>query len=186
MAKKKVNTEDQRFFVQYGIDIKKRRVFLDEEVDEASMGWIIRSIMEMVDEDPEKPIDIYINSFGGSVYDGLALFDVLERLECPLRTFCLGSAMSMSLILFLAGDERSAFPRATFMAHSLSAGVWGNVQTMEIDLKESQRLNGILLDILADKSKKTKKWWAEKIKHDDFYINLKTSKILGIVNKVMD
>lgn len=179
---KKINTEDQRFFIQYGINIKKRRIFLDEEVDEASMGWLIRSIMEMVDEDPEKPIDLYVNSFGGSVYDGLALYDILEGLECQVNTHCLGSAMSMGLILFLAGDSRYGFPRATFMAHSLSAGVWGKVEEMAIDLKESKRLNDILLGILAAKTKKTKKWWSDKIKHDDFYIDPKLSAKLGITN----
>jgi len=182
MAKKKVNTEDQRFFIQYGINIKKRRVFLDEEVDEASIGWIVRSIMEMVDEDPEAPISLYVNSFGGSAYDGLALYDILESLECPIHTYCLGSAMSMGLILFLAGDERFGYPRATFMAHSLSAGVWGKVEEMTIDLKESKRLNDLLLAILADKTKKTKKWWGDKIKHDDFYIDPKAAEKLGITN----
>ena len=182
MTKKRINTEDQKYYIQYGIYIKKRKIYLDEEIDESSIGWISRGIDEMIDEDPNAPITLYVNSFGGSVYDGLGLYDTLEGLDCEVNTICRGSAMSMALILFLAGDNRSITKRSTIMAHSLSSGSWGTVNIQEVDLKESKRLNELLLMILAAKTKKTKKWWSDKIKHDDFYIDPKLSAKLGITN----
>jgi len=182
MAKKKDNSEDQKFYIQYGIDIKKRKIFLDDEIETFSIGWILRSIEEMVEEDPTKSISITINSFGGSVYDGLSLYDELESLECEIITTCKGAAMSMALVLFLVGDSRDISDRGTFMAHSLSSGSWGTVNIQEVDLRESKRLNGILLDILAKRTKKTKKWWSDKIKHEDFYIDPKAAAKLGITN----
>jgi len=182
MARKKkidVNT----FYIQNGIDVERRRIFLDEEVDETSMGWIIRSVQMMMDIDSESPIKLYINSFGGSAYDGLALYDLLESLPCEVHTTCIGSAMSMSLILFLVGDVRTAYPRATFMAHSLSAGIDGNISEMSIDLKESKRLNDILLKILADRTKKSLKWWSKEIQHEDRYYDYNKSLKIGIITE---
>jgi len=183
--KKKASIENSQFYIQYGIDIAKRRVFLDEEVDETSMGWLIRAIQLMIEHDADSHIEIYINSYGGSVYDGLALYDLLESITTPIKTFCVGSAMSMGMILFLAGDERFAFPRSTFMAHSLSGGTWGKQIDMETDVKESKRLNDILSQILADRTKKTLAWWKKKIEHLDCYINFKEAKKLGIIIKEM-
>lgn len=182
MAKKK-KIELDTFYIQHGIDVFNRRVFLDEEVDEVSMGWIIRAIQTMIEIDAEMPIKLFINSFGGSVYDGLALFDLLESLPCEVHTVCLGSAMSMSLILFLVGDVRSAYPRSTFMAHSLSGGIEGTMSDMKIDLAESKRLNNILLKILSSNTKKTLAWWKKEIEHEDKYYDYKKSVKLGIVTE---
>ena len=181
MTKKKIDINT--FYIQHGIDVLNRRVFLDEEVDEVSMGWIIRAVQMMVEINAEMPIKLYINSFGGSVYDGLALFDLLESLPCEVHTTCIGSAMSMALILFLVGDVRDAYPRASFMAHSLSGGIEGTMSDMKIDLAESKRLNSILLKILADSTKKSLAWWKKEIEHEDKYYDYKKSLKLGIITE---
>ncbi len=181
MAKRKIDINT--FYIQHGIDIIGRRVFLDEEVDEMSMGWIIRSIQMMIDIDSEKPIKLFINSFGGSVYDGLALYDLLESLPCLVHTTCIGSAMSMALLLFLAGDVRTAYPRATFMSHGLSGGIEGSMSDMKIDLAESKRLNNILLRVLSDRTKKSLNWWKKEIEHEDKYYDYTKALKLGIITE---
>ena len=181
MAKRKIDVNT--FYIQHGIDVANRRIFLDEEVDEASVGWIIRAVQTMIDIDKDKPIKFFINSFGGSVYDGLALYDLLESLPCEVHTICIGSAMSMSLILFLVGDIRTAYPRSTFMAHSLSGGLEGTLNDMKIDLNESKRLNNILLKILADRTKHTLAWWKKEIEHEDRYYDYSKSLKLGIITE---
>lgn len=182
MAVKKANSEDQQVYLHYGIDIKKRRLFLDDEIESFSVGLVFRAIDLMLDINKTDPITMVINSFGGSVYDGFLLYDALEELECELITHARGSVMSMALILFLIGDTRRMSKRSTAMAHSLSSGSSGTVNEQEVDLKESKRLNNLLLDILADKTQKTRKWWADKIKHEDFYIDNNKAKKLGITN----
>ena len=181
MTKKKIDINS--FYIQHGIDIIGRQIFLDEEVSELSMGWIMRSIQMMIEINAETPIKLFINSFGGDVYSGLALFDLLESLPCEVHTTCLGSAMSMSLILFLVGDVREAYPRSTFMAHSLSGGIEGNMAEMKIDLDESKRLNNILLKILADRTKKSLNWWKKEVEHEDKYYDYKKSIKLGIITE---
>ena len=180
---KNQNNENGFQYVEYGISVEKRRVMIDEEVDEFSMGWVIRAIQLMIEQNDKDPIEIYINSFGGCCYAGLALYDLLRAAKCPIKTFCIGKAMSMSLILFLAGDERYTFPNSTYMVHSVSSGSFGKVKEMEIDLKETKRLNNILLDILGERTKKNKKWWSKEIEHDDKYYDKVKAKTLGIVNK---
>jgi len=184
--KKAVAAENQLFYIQYGIDLIKRKIMIDEEIEESAIGWVIRAITLMVENNPEDPIEIYINSFGGCVYSGLALYDLLDSLSTPIHTYCLGSAMSMSLVLYLVGDIRYSFPRSTFMAHSVSSGTEGTVRVQEVDIKEAKRLNDILIDILADRTKKSKKFWAETVKHDDFYMDSKKAKQLGIVTEIIE
>ena len=180
VRKKKID-ETAEFWITYGIDLKKRRIYLDEEVDEFSMGWINRAIMLMVDLDDKAPIEVYINCFGGSVYDGLGLYDILSNINVPIHTYCVGSAMSMALLLFLAGDVRVATPNSTFMAHSLSAGMGGKLSEMKVDMKESERLHKVLVKILADNTLKSEKWWEAEIKHEDKYYDVKRAKELGII-----
>lgn len=183
MTKKKTSKEWTEYYIEYGIDVPNRKVMLDEDVDETSMGWIYRSIEKMVENDNEKPIELIINSYGGEVYAGLALYDLLEKIECQINTHAVGASMSMGLILFLAGDRRTAGERATFMAHSLAGGIEGKLSDMKIDVKEADRLNNILLDILTEKTKKSKKWWTTEIEHKDKYYSTKRAKQLGIINE---
>jgi len=181
MAKKKADVNT--FYIQHGIDVPGRRIFLGEDVDESSMGWIMRSVQLMIDDNDKIPINIFINSFGGSAYDGLALYDLLESLPCAVHTTCIGSAMSMSLILFLVGDVRKAYPRASWMAHQVISGSEGPLNDLKIDLDETERLNNVLLKILAERTKKSLKFWQKEIAHDDKYYDYKKALKLGIITE---
>ena len=174
--------DNTKYWIEYGIDIEKRRVMLDEDVDSYSVGWIIRAMRRMIDANKTEPIDIYINSYGGYCYDGLALYDFIRACSyTTIRTHATGKIMSMGLVLYLAGDERYASPRASFMAHSVAGGIDGKLYEMKIDLKESNRLNEVNLEIKADRTKKTIAWWKKEIQYEDKYYDKKKALMLGIV-----
>lgn len=175
--------DNLKYWIENGIDIEKRRISLDVEIDPYSIGLITRAIRRMVDSSWEKPIDIYINSYGGSIYDGLALYDVLESCECTtIRTHAEGKVMSIALILFLAGDERYAGPRATFMNHEGSDELGTlNLKEIKVNTKELERLENICLDILAERTKKTKNWWKKETEDRTRYYNKKQALELGII-----
>jgi len=174
--------DNTKYWIQYGIDIQHRRIMLDETVDEYSIGWIIRAIRRMIDADKTKPIDIYVNSYGGYCYDGLALYDFLRACSYTrIKTHATGKIMSMGLVIYLAGDERYASPRASFMAHSVSGGVWGKLHELKTDVKETDRLNNVNLDIMAERTCKTKKWWEKEIQYRDCYYDKEKALSLGIV-----
>jgi len=175
--------DSSKYWIENGIDLVKRRIMLDEEVDEYSTGWLFRAIYKMVEMDKTAPIDFIINSYGGSVYDGMMLYDLIRSLDyLTVRTYATGKIMSMGLILFLAGDERKASTNATFMAHSLSSGVWGKMREIEVDVKECKRLNNILIGILAERSKHTVNWWNKEIKHEDCFYDVHKAIDLGLVD----
>jgi len=179
VAKKK-DKESDRYYIEAGIDLARRVIFLDDDVDNLQMGWFFRAVQIMELQDPEGEITFIINSFGGEVYSGLSLVDLLLATSCPITTVCAGSAMSMGLILFLTGDTRIAYPSATFMAHEVADGTEGKVGEMKVDLKEAERVNEVLFDLLAARTKKTKKWWKTNASPKDFYFDTKKAKTLGV------
>ena len=174
MAKKKADIENDKYWIEHGIDLKRRWITLDEEIGDVNTGVIIRAIDIMKEGDKVKPIDIFVNSYGGSVYDGLGLCDHIEELEeegILVRTHVKGKIMSMALVIFIMGQERYASKRSTFMAHSLSSGTEGKVFEQKIDVKEAERLNDELLNILGEKTGKTRAFWAKEIEYKDKYFN---------------
>ena len=177
--------DSTKYWIAHGIDIENRRVMLDEDIDEYSVGWIIRGIMRMVDANKTEPIDVYINSYGGSCYDGLALYDILRACSyTTIRTHATGKIMSMGLIIYLAGDERYSSPRARFMAHETSdADIRERLHQAKTDVKELEELNKDNLEILVDRTKKTMAWWKNEIKYNDEYYRKKKAIQLGIVTR---
>lgn len=184
MAKKKSDiTEDAKYWIENGVSIKKRKIMLDDEIEDLNTGFIMRAIEEMVDISSD-PIDIYVSSYGGSVYDGLMLCDQIEELEekgIEVRTYVKGKIMSMALIIYLMANIRYATKRASFMAHSLSSSTEGKVFEQKIDTKEAERLNNELLDILGEKTGKTRAFWAKEIEYKDKYFNKEQAIKLGVV-----
>ena len=160
-------SECPTIFITKSYSIANRMIYITD-VEEESIAELKRAVLVMQSISDE-PIDVYVDSYGGSVYDGLGLFDLLVNSTCHINTYCTGKAMSMGLILFLAGDTRVALPNSTFMAHGLKSGTTGTVKTQIIDVTEANRLNNILLNILTKGTKKTLKWWTKTIEHEDYY-----------------
>ena len=165
-------------YVKEGYSFEYRTLYVSD-VEEFEMNKALRALSIMDTQDGD--IHIVVNSFGGSVYDGLALYDKIRNCKNKVITYNQGKVMSMGLILFVEGDVRNMSEHSTAMAHSVSSGTWGKVAEMENNVKETKRLNSLLVDILADRTKKTKAFWENEIKHEDKFYNKAMCKKLGII-----
>ena len=139
---------------QYDISsrlLKDRIVFLGTEVDDDVANIIVAQLLFLQSEDPKKDIDLYINSPGGSVTAGLAIYDTMQMLSCDVRTYCIGQAASMGAVLLAAGaaGKRFALPHARIMVHQPSGGFRGTAADVDIQAQELLYIKKVLYDILA-------------------------------------
>lgn len=186
---KKVVSKENKFenalqWVDNAFDLEKRKVMLSADVDEAPVSRIIRAIHKMLEIDAESPIDVYINSFGGSIYDGLALYDTLEAAPCLVRTHAIGKVCSMGFILYLAGDERYSSARARFMHHegSVPSGDEDITRTVLKEIEsELDAVEELCNEIVEQKTNKSDKWWQGKIVGRDYWFGKKEAKEFGVV-----
>ena len=131
-----------------------RKILLSDNIKAATIQGIIEKIMEINHDDDvkeadykdweRKPIKLFINSFGGSVYDGLALVDVIKQSKTPVHTISIGSSMSMGLWIYLAGHKRYIGENATLMFHDITTWVWDKAEGLKQELNEVLRLQKIL------------------------------------------
>ena len=151
---------------------------------------IIQLIYEINEEDIKKtqtePIKLIVNSFGGELYSGLALIDTIDNSKTPIYTICHGSAMSMGLIVYVAGHYRTASKYSTFMYHEASYSIEGKVVHHKQELNETERIDSICDDYLISKTKLSKKQ-LNKIKNNqsDWYFDAKTALEYGIIDKIV-
>jgi len=169
---------DKDNYINDGIDLQKRKIFI-QDINSNSANKIIRALTIL--NQKTSPIDIYINSPGGCVYDGLAIYDAISSSPCVITTHAIGSAMSIALIIFCAGDMRRGYQNTSFMSHSCSSFTSGKLKEVKIDTKEMERLNKIMANLLTDNSNKDSRFWMSKLDHD-FYFDLTFAKKVGIVN----
>lgn len=141
----------ERAYDIYSRLLKERIIFLGEDVNEHTASLVIAQMLFLEAEDSSKDIKLYINSPGGSVYDGLAIYDTMAHLKCDVSTIGIGMQASMGAFLLSSGTKGKRFllPNSTVMIHQPSAGTRGKVSDMEIDLKEGLRLKKLLNEILA-------------------------------------
>lgn len=132
----------ERSYDLYSRLMKERVVFFTGEVEPNMCNIAVAQLLFLEAENPEQPINMYINSPGGSVYDGLAVYDVMQYIKCPVATYVTGMAASMGSFIAQAGTAgmRYLLPRSVTMIHQPSSGTRGKVSDMEIDLKESLRI----------------------------------------------
>ena len=161
----------ERAYDLYSRLLKDRIIFLGEEVNEHSMNLCIMQMLFLDREDSHLPIEFYINSPGGSVVDGLALYDVMHTISAPVNTTCVGTAASMGAILLCGGTgTRSALPNSRIMIHQVSSGARGKSADLRIQMAETDKLENILFQILADKTGKTLKQIAKDCDRD-YYLS---------------
>ena len=123
------SSRGERAFDIYSRLLKERIVFLGEEVNDVTASLVVSQLLFLESEDPGKDIQLYINSPGGSVESGLAIYDVMQLTCAPIRTVCIGTAASMGAVLFLAGRERAMLPHAYLMIHDpYSGGLGGSIK----------------------------------------------------------
>jgi len=176
----------ERAYDLYSRLLKDRIILLGEDVNENSMNLCIMQMLFLDREDSHAPIELYINSPGGSVVDGLALYDVMHTISAPVNTTCVGTAASMGAILLTGGTgTRSALPHSRIMIHQVSSGYRGTAADMNIQVKETNKLYDQLLEILAQKSGQTVK----KLRNDcdrDYYMSAAEAKAYGLIDTVIE
>jgi len=167
--------------------MKDRIVTLFSEVDELSASVLIMQLLFLESQDAEKPILLYINSPGGVISDGLAIYDTIKFLKSPVHTFCMGMAASMGAFLLGAGEKghRYALPNSTIMIHQPSGGARGQSTDIQIQAKEIERYRNSLETIMAGYTGQK----IEKIHEDserDNFMTADEAKKYGIIDKVIN
>ena len=166
--------------------LNDRIVFLSGEVDNNSASLIVAQMLYLEAQDPDKDIQFYINSPGGSVTDGMAIYDTMQYIKCDVSTICVSMAASMGAFLLSCGakGKRIALPNAEVMIHQPSAGTQGKVTDMEIDVEHFLKIKQRMNRILAENTGKT----PEQVKLDserDNWMIAEEAKEYGLVDKVI-
>lgn len=166
--------------------LKDRIIFLGQEVDDHVINLIIAQMLFLDKEDKDAPIEFYINSPGGSVSAGLALYDVIHTINAPVNTTCVGLAASMGAVLLAGGTgTRASLPHSRIMIHQVSSGFRGTAADINIQAKETNKLYDQLLSILSNHTKQTIK----KLKTDcdrDYYMSADEAKEYGLIDVVIE
>ena len=166
--------------------LKDRIVFIDGEINDTMADLIVAQILFLESENPDKDISIYINSPGGSVTAGLAIYDTMKYVKCDIQTICMGQAASMAAILLAGGTKgkRYALPSSRIMSHQPRGGVEGQESDISILAKEIIRLKKLSIEYLSNDTGKSVEKIAEDIERD-FFMSAQEGKEYGIVDHVM-
>ena len=183
LEERKLNVAQMDVFSRLMMD---RIIFLGTEIDDYVTNIIQAQLLFLDNTDPGKPIDIYINSPGGSVYAGLGIYDTMQIIKSPVRTTCTGMAASMAAVLLVAGEsgERSALKHSRVMIHQPMGGMRGQAADMEINYKQIVLLKNELYQIIADHSGKP----FDKIEKDsdrDFWMTSTEALDYGMIDKIL-
>jgi ATP-dependent Clp protease protease subunit len=167
------------------------RVITLGDIDCIEVNQIIQDIYEINAEDHKKqtvePIKLIINSFGGEVFSGLALIDVIDSSQTPIHTICHGTAMSMALIIYAAGHHRIASKYATFMYHEAAYELNGKVAFHKQELKETERIDKICDAYLISKTKFTKNiLQPHRDRQAEWYFDVKVAQKYGLVDEILE
>lgn len=165
---------------------QRREIQCNGEINNESVYSMILQLRHLQAQDPEKEVTIYINSPGGSVSDGLALIDTMAALRCPIRTVYMGTAASMSALIFASGNEREIMPHARVMIHDplISGGVGGSALKLDAIAKDLMRTREITAQILADCTGHSIEEIYEKMASDT-YFDAKEALEWGIADRII-
>jgi len=177
----------ERAYDIYSRLLKERIIFLGEDVNSHTANLVVAQLLFLQSEDPKKDIFLYINSPGGSVYDGMAIYDTMQHVKCDVQTVGIGLQASMGAFLLSSGakGKRSVLPHSKIMIHQPSSGTRGKVTDMEIDLKESLAVRKLLNEILA-KNTGQKLAQVEKDVDRDYWMTAEEAVKYGIVDKIIN
>jgi len=176
----------ERSFDIYSRLLNERIVFLGTPVDDQIANLIVAQMLHLESEDPDKDISLYINSPGGSVYAGLAIYDTMQFVKPDIQTTCIGIAMSMGALLLAGGaaGKRFALPNAKILIHQVSGGFQGQATDIEIAARETIALKRRLEEILAHHSGQD----IEKVSKDmerDYFLTAPEASEYGIIDRVI-
>lgn len=179
-------SEGERAFDIYSRLLKERIIFLGEDVNEHTANVVVAQLLHLAYEDPKADIKLYINSPGGSVYDGLAIYDTMQYISPDVVTIGIGLQASMGAFLLSSGTKgkRFALPNSRIMIHQPSSGTQGKITDQEITLKEGIYLKHRLNQILA-KNTGQKMAKIEKDADRDFWMSADESVTYGLIDEVI-
>ena len=177
----------ERAYDIYSRLLKDRIIFIGSVLDDDIANLIIAQILFLQMEEPDKDINIYVNSPGGAVTAGLAIYDTMQFVKCPISTYCVGQASSMAAVLLAAGTKgkRHILPHARIMIHQPWGGVQGAAADISIQAQEILKLRGKINQILA-KHTGQKLQKIEKDTDRDFFMSGQEAKEYGIVDEVVE
>jgi len=176
----------ERGYDIYSRLLKDRIVFVGEPIDDTLSNIVIAQLLFLESEDPEKDIHLYINSPGGVVTAGLAIYDTMQHIKPKVSTICIGQAASMGAVLLAAGatGKRFALPNARIMIHQPLGGSQGQATEIEIQTKEILRIRDVLNGILASHTGQNIKKIAKDTDRD-FFMSAEEAKAYGLIDEVM-
>ena len=167
--------------------LNDRIIFLSEEVNDATASLVVAQMLYLEAQDPDKDIQFYINSPGGSVTAGMAIYDTMQYIKCDVATICVGMAASMGAFLLSAGTKgkRMALPNAEIMIHQPSAGTQGQITDMAIHMKRLQTIKERMNRILADNTGKSVEVVTDACERDNF-MTAQEAMEFGIIDRVLE
>jgi ATP-dependent Clp protease protease subunit len=176
----------ERGYDIYSRLLKDRIIFLGTPIDDQIANVVVAQLIYLAGEDPTKDISIYINSPGGEVYSGLAIYDTMQYIKPDIQTYCVGMGASMASIILMAGTpgKRFALPHSRILIHQGSTGFRGAVPDVEIQARETLRLTQTMIEITARHSGQP----YDKVKRDterDYYMTADEAKEYGIIDEVI-
>ncbi|MEE9611264.1 MAG: ATP-dependent Clp endopeptidase proteolytic subunit ClpP [Desulfatiglandales bacterium] len=180
------SSRGERAYDIYSRLLKDRIIFLGEQVEEGMANTIIAQMLFLESEDPNKDINLYINSPGGAVTAGLAIYDTMQYIKPDVTTICMGQSTSMAALLLAAGakGKRYALPHARIMIHQPLGGVQGQATDIDIQAKEILKIKDTIHNILSQHTGKS----LETIREDterDFFMSTEDAVDYGIIDKVI-
>lgn len=166
--------------------LNDRIIFLGEEVNATTSALVVAQLLYLEAQDPDKDIQFYINSPGGSVTDGMAIYDTMQYIKCDVSTICVGMAASMGAFLLSSGTKgkRLALPNAEIMIHQPSAGTQGQITDMAIHLKRLEVIKKRMNQILADNCGKNVEQVTADCERDNF-MTAEEAAAYGLIDKVI-
>jgi ATP-dependent Clp protease protease subunit len=165
--------------------LKDRIIFLDNDIMDVSADLVVAQLLFLESQDTEKDIHLYINSPGGSVTAGLAIYDTIQYIKAPVQTICIGQASSMAALILAAGRDgkRFALPSSRILIHQPWGGVYGQARDIGIQAREIVRLKKIIIEYFAKHTKKDVDTIARDLERD-YYMSAQEACDYGIIDKV--
>ena len=185
MVVERSNTGERAYDI-YSRLLKDRIIFLGGPIDDAVANTVVAQLLFLESEDPDKDIHLYINSPGGVVTAGLAIYDTMQYVKCDVSTICIGKAASMGALLLTAGakGKRYALPNARIMIHQPLGGAQGQSTDIQIQAREIQRIREVINDILVESTGKDRETVVQDTERDNF-MTAEEAKAYGLVDEVI-
>ena len=176
----------ERFFDIYSRLLNERIIFLGTPIDDQVANLIIAQLIHLESEDPDKDISVYVNSPGGQVYSGLAIYDTMQYIKPDIQTTCVGIAMSMGAVILSGGAEgkRLALPNAKILIHQVSGGFQGQATDIEIQARETIALKRRLEEILSEHTGRPVEQVAKDMERD-YFMTSQEAQEYGIIDNVI-